>query len=141
MAAAVSADVYVAVHEANLPAGHLRVFVLGDAGDLEVLDRAIRSNAELALDEGSTDVLRRRLLLQLVPDVAFGQRWGSALVAAARAAGWMVEGATEAPLALLAGAGGRGVLLELSGEDLRDPRVAEGLAEMLRRTLPALDLR
>lgn len=133
-----AADVVVAVHAAELPQGTIRIYVLGEANDLAVLERAVRSNASLALSDASTDALRRQLLLRLVPDAALGQSWGLAFAGAARAAGWQSEGPIEAPLALLAGAGGRGLLLELSAEDLRDPRVAQGVADLLLRTLPSL---
>jgi hypothetical protein len=43
----------------------------------------------------------------------------------------VVDAPTGAPLAVLTGAAGRGLLIEMSAEDLRDPSAATTLARVL----------
>jgi len=131
MAQGVGADAFVSLHLGDLPPRAARVYLLDDAAGLDALDRAIRWNAESALARAETDAVRRAVLLRLVPDLAWGRAWAAALVGELGAAGWSVDAPVGAPLAVLAGAGGRGVLLELGAGDLRDPTAAASLARAL----------
>lgn len=128
---AVGADAFVSVHLGDLPRRQLRLYVLDDAGSLEALDRAIRWNAESATASAATDAVRRQVLLRYVPDLAFGRAWASEVARRLAADGWNVAPPVGAPLAVLAGAAGRGMLLELSADDLRDPTAAAQVAAAL----------
>ena len=134
----VGADAMVTVHRGDLPRRQARLYVLDDAEAADTLDRAIRWNAESALDRAGTDALRRSVLLRLVPDLAVGRDWGAELARALTAAGWAVDGPVGAPLAVLAGAAGRGLFLEMSADDLRDPGAVDELARALVSAWSAL---
>lgn len=127
----VGAAAFVSIYEADLPRRQVRVSALGDADSLLSLERAIRVNAEAALGAEETDALRRSLLLRLVPDLAFGRAWAEALAGPLSQAGWVVVGPQVAPLAPLVGAAGRGLMLEVSADDLADPTWAAFLANAL----------
>jgi len=127
----VGADAMVTVHLGDLPRRQVRLYVLDDTESAATLDRAIRWNAESALARDGTDALRRAVLLRLVADPGIGREWAAALSRALATAGWTVEGPVGAPLAVLAGAAGRGLFLEMSADDLRDPGAAEALARGL----------
>jgi N-acetylmuramoyl-L-alanine amidase len=134
-AAGAGADAFVSIHAAPLPVGQARAYVLDDAGAASTLEMAVRRNAEVALQSPQTDALRRALLVRLVPDLEAGRRIAEAVRRGLGDVGIVLGAPEGAPLAVLAGAGGRGVLLELSAEDLRDPSlpltVAAALAEAL----------
>jgi hypothetical protein len=127
----VGADAMVSVHLGDLPRRQVRLYVLDDAGAVDALDRAIRWNAESAVNRSTTDALRRTVLLRLVPDLAVARAWGAELQRTLSAAGWSVEGPVGAPLAVLAGAAGRGIFLEMSSDDLRDPAAVAEVARAL----------
>jgi N-acetylmuramoyl-L-alanine amidase len=130
-AAGVGADGFVSVHHGDLPRGRVRIYVLDDARGLDALDRAVRWNAEEAASRPSTDGIRRAVLLRLLPNLDIGRSWAEALAGRLTAAGWSVDAPTGAPLAVLTGAAGRGLLIEMSAEDLRDPSAATTLARLL----------
>ena len=134
-AAGAGADAFVSIHAAPLPRGEARAYVLDDAGAAAALDLAVRRNAEVAAQSPQTDALRRALLVRLAPDVEAGRRLADALRRGLGEVGIALGAPQGAPLAVLSGAGGRGVLLELSVADLRDPSlpltVAAALAEAL----------
>jgi N-acetylmuramoyl-L-alanine amidase len=134
----VGADAMVTVHLGDLPRRQVRLYVLDDADAADTLDRAIRWNAESALDRAGTDALRRTVLLRLVTDLTVGRDWGAELTRALAANGWTVEGPVGAPLAVLAGAAGRGLFLEMSADDLRDPSAVAELARSLVSAWSAL---
>ncbi len=126
------ARLFVTLQVADLPRGSLRVFHLGDAGDLSALEDAVRINAEAVLQRPETDGVRRRILLDLVVDLDRGARYAEALSSVLRdAGGFDVAGPRAAPVAVLTGAAGRGVLLEVGAADLRDPAFAPLLAAAL----------
>jgi N-acetylmuramoyl-L-alanine amidase len=137
-AAGVGADGFVSVHLGNLPRGRVRIYVLDDASAVEELDRAIRWNAETEVSRPDTDGLRRAVLLKLLPNLDVGRSWAEALAQRLTGAGWSVESPVGAPLAVLAGAAGRGLLLEVSSDDLRDPAAAATLAHALVEAWAAL---
>lgn len=133
LAVAADAELFVALRLADLPAGEVRVWVLGDAGDEAALEMALRRNAAAALEGGAVDDLRRELLLGLVPDLEVGRRAGRAVASALfQLGGYRAGGVEEAPLTDLEAAAGRGVLIELGRGDLRAPDLPEVLAAALR---------
>jgi N-acetylmuramoyl-L-alanine amidase len=126
------ARLFLTLQVADLPRGSLRVFHLGDAAELSALEDAVRINAEAVLERPETDGVRRRILLDLVVDLDRGARYAEALSSALRdAGGFDVAGPRAAPVAVLTGAAGRGVLLEVGAADLRDPAFAPLLAAAL----------
>jgi N-acetylmuramoyl-L-alanine amidase len=136
--AGVGADGFVSVHLGDLPRGRVRIYVLDDARGLDTLDRAVRWNAEEAASRPGTDGVRRAVLLRLLPNLDVGRSWAEALAGRLAAAGWSVDAPTGAPLAVLTGAAGRGLLIEMSAEDLRDPSAATALARALLDAWAAL---
>lgn len=133
---AARADLFVSLHVAALPSGEVRVWVLGDPVDPDVLQMAVRTNAATALAAGVEDEVRRSILLGLVPDIEAGRRYGRSLATALfQLGGYRAGGVGEAPLAVLEGAAGRGVLLEFSPDDLRDERLPDILAAAIESAL------
>lgn len=137
-AAGVGADGFVSVHLGDLPRGRARIYVLDDAVALDALDRAVRWNAETAISRPDTDGVRRAVLLQLLPNLDIGRTWAEALARRLTVLGWSVEAPVGVPLAVLSGAAGRGLLLEVSSDDLRDPSAASTLAHALVEAWAAL---
>ena len=131
-AAGVGADVFVSVHAADLPAGQFRVYFLGEAETEIGLEFAIRENAAREVAQTSTDEVRRQILLDLVPDLGTGRRYALALENELfQIGGYRTVDRVAAPLAVLTGAAGRGVMLEFAPEDLTSPALAEALAAAL----------
>lgn len=136
--AGMGADAFVSIHAAPLPPGRARIYVLDDADGALAYDAAVRANAETALASPETDALRRSLLLSLVPDLDVGRRMAAALTASLASAGVLLDPVQGAPLTVLAGAAGRGVLLEFSPEDLRDPALPLAVASALTAAVASL---
>lgn len=123
---------FLTVQQADLPRGSLRLYHLGDAADLNTLHDAVRINAEALLERPETDGARRAVLLDLVVDLGLGARYAEAMARELRqAGGYQVDAPRAAPVAVLTGAAGRGVLLEASADDLRDPGFAQLLAAVV----------
>jgi N-acetylmuramoyl-L-alanine amidase len=135
--AAAGADLFVALQLGALAPGEVRLWVLGEADDQAALDLAIRRNAADALRgaggaEEATDALRREVLLGLVPDLAVGRRAADALASALFQLGGFRAGSVgEAPLAVLAPAAGRGLLIEVAPDDLEGDALVDVLAAAL----------
>ena len=128
----IGSSLYLSLHAAALPSGQYNLYYLGDVQEGASLELALRENARAALAEGSTGALRRQLLLKLVPDAAQGERYARALSGElSRRAGLRAASQLPVPLAVLEGAAGRGLLLELSPEDLADESLPSTLAEAL----------
>jgi N-acetylmuramoyl-L-alanine amidase len=129
----IGADLFVSFGVAPLEPGQLNLYYLDDAATIESLGMAIRHNAQSAMTSEATDGLRRRLLLGLVPDLAFGE------VAARHLAntleGYQAATVAGAPLYVLGGAAGRGMMIELSREDLERQELADALAASLASLL------
>lgn len=148
VAAGVGADLFVSLHVAELPVGSFRVYYLDDAGDVRSLDMAIRENAAAALrSEASADAddataaMRRRLLLGLVTDLDVGRRMAEALAGRLfEQSGYRADQVTGAPLQVLGGAAGRGLLVEFAAADLTSDglpeRMANALLDVLRQFAP-----
>gem|GEM_PF-724669 len=131
-ASGTGARLFVTLQPAQLAPGTLRVYYLGDAADLRALEDAVRVNAEAVVQRPLTDAVRREILLDLVVDLSHGARYAAALVAALRdGGGYQVAPPIAAPVAVLTGAAGRGLLLEVSASDLSDPAFATHLASAL----------
>ena len=134
----IGVDGFVSIYAADLLPGKVRIYALGEAAGIETLARAIRFNALSALPEADTDSLRRSLLLRLVPDLRRGEMWAEGVAASLAGAGWSVEGPLLAPLAVLAGAAGRGLVLEMSFADLAAATTVEQVARALLLAWPPL---
>jgi N-acetylmuramoyl-L-alanine amidase len=132
LAAAAEAQLFVRVQAADLPTGEVRLWVLGEAGEDQALEMAVRRNAAEALDGEEVDALRRELLLGLVPDLEVGRRAARSIATALfQLGGYRAGEVGEAPLLALAPAAGRGVLIEIGRGDLAAPQLPEVLAEAL----------
>lgn len=126
----VGATLFISLHASDLPAGQFNVYYLGEAEANLVMALAIRDNAEAAV-QTTTDTLRRRILLGLVPDLAAGEQYARTLVTTMSQLAGYRGTATAAPLKVLEGAAGRGLLLELSSADLASSSLADTLATAL----------
>ncbi|MDR9391440.1 MAG: stalk domain-containing protein [Trueperaceae bacterium] len=143
--AAATSDVYLRLHAADVPAGEVRLWALGEVTDAAAVELAIRRNAARALEDagdddgdaaGRTDALRREILLGLVPDVELGQDAAERLADALfDAGGYRAGDVQRAPLASLAPAAGRGVLVEVAADALRDDAARTDLAAALATAL------
>lgn len=130
------ADLFVSLHAANLPAGQFNLYFLGDAEDIVNLRATIRQNAEAEAASPTTDETRRRILLGLVPDLPLGESLARDLSRElSRSAGLSPALLAPAPLFVLGGAAGRGLLLEFSAEDLTSPELPEALSAAIRTLL------
>ena len=135
--AGIGADLFVSLHAADLQDGTFNAYYLGEAADVDSLAMAIRRNAAgAAADE--IDRLRRELLLGLVPDLAAGREYAEGIGARLFTLGDYRAGeVAAAPLQVLGGAAGRGVLLEFSPADLASDALpsylAEAVADLLAR--------
>ncbi len=134
--AGIGAALFISLHAENLPRGQFNLYYLGDAEKLESLNLALRQNAETEVSSSQTDSLRRRILLQLVPNVELGKRLARNFEKAfIDRGGYRLAQLESLPLFVLSGAAGRGLLLEFSHQDLLVP---ESLAETLADTLISL---
>lgn len=132
----IGTDLFVSLHAADLALGEFRVYYLGDASNVTSLDMAIRENAAAELRSPAVDELRRRILLGLVTDLDVGRRAAEGLAGRLfTVAGYRADAVAGAPLQVLGGAAGRGVLLEFSAPDLASDGLPDRLAEALAQLL------
>ncbi len=141
--AAIGADLFLSLHGAPLAAGTLNLYYLGDASHLDSLSMAVRQNAATALrnsnssDDSRTAALRRRILLGLIPDITRGSVLARDLSAElGQNAGLRAAERAALPLYVLGGAAGRGLMLELSPDDLVRPDLADTLAAAINQLVP-----
>src|SRR5690606_21601707 len=136
----VGADLFVSLHMGDVAPGEFNAYYLADAGDVASLQMAIRTNAADAADQ-ETDRLRRELLLGLVPDLSFGRELAEGMTGKLFALG-SYRGAvvTGAPLQVLGGAAGRGVLFEFAAADMATADLAERLAQAIVEQLESVYL-
>ncbi len=128
----IGADLFISIHAAALLPGQINIYYLGEAEQFEGLMMAIRANAETAAETLSTDSIRRRILLDLVPNLELGRTFANRLSSElAQAAGYNTVKNEAAPLSVLSGAAGRGLLLELSPEDLASAELPTTLAAII----------
>src|SRR5690606_5091349 len=114
----IGADLFVSLHAADLALGEFRVYYLGDAANVTSLEMAVRENAANELRTAAVDELRRRILLGLITDLDVGRRAAEGLAGRLfTVAGYRADAVQGAPLQVLGGAAGRGVLLEFSAPD------------------------
>ncbi len=133
--AGIGSSLFLSIHAGSLQSGQYNLYYLGDLSASTGLTLALRENAASAVAE-ATDALRRRLLLNLVPDLGLGQSYARALSSQlSQQAGLRAEAVAPAPLAVLEGAAGRGLLLELSPGDLGSETLPEALAAALAALL------
>lgn len=131
-AAGVGVDLFVSIHGADLPPGQFRIYYLGEAGTTAEMEFAIRENAAAEVGNAATDGVRRRILLELVPDLETGRRYAEALGNVLFQLGGYRSAETKAaPLAVLTGAAGRGLVIELSPSDLASTTLPDLLAAAL----------
>lgn len=132
--AGIGTDLFLSLHAAPIAPGTYNAYYLGDADDVDSLEMAIRENAATstagAPDSSGTDRLRRELLLRLVPDLDAGRAYAEGLGARLFTLGdFRAAQVASAPLQVLGGAAGRGVLMEFAPEDLGSGELATLLAE------------
>ena len=94
------------------------------------LSSPLRREAAAATASGDpgTDPVERALLRRLAPDPAAGERYARA-VSGALSGTLTAQTLESAPLFVLGGAAGRGVLLELSPQDLASESLPAALAD------------
>jgi N-acetylmuramoyl-L-alanine amidase len=128
-------DMLLSLHAADLVPGSVNVFYLGDAETIQGLDYALFENAE-QVQRLDTDAVRRQVLLNLIPDVTLGERYARSLSRVlAQNYGVRTNALEPVPLTVLAGAAGRGVLLEASANDLQSVAFADNLAASLEQII------
>jgi N-acetylmuramoyl-L-alanine amidase len=112
----IGSSLYLSIHASNtLGSAQVNIFYLSEATDAATLELAIRENAKAALDQPGTEVMRRRLLLNLVPDMARGEVYANGIARElSQLGGYTVNTLAGLPLKVLEGAAGRGVLIEFS---------------------------
>ena len=134
-AAGIGADLFVSVHAADLPSGDFNAYYLDDADDVASLEMAIRNNAAQAAAT-TTDRLRRELLLGLVPDLDRGRLLVDGLSGRLFTLGsFRANVVAGAPLQVLGGAAGRGIMLEFAASDLVGDQLAQVLAQAIAELL------
>ena len=132
----VGADLFVSIHGTVLPAGQFHAYYLSDASGVSSLDAAIRKNAQSAVQSQDVNALRRKILLGLVPQLDVGRSFAEGLgTQLFQNGGYRSSETTGAPLYVLGGAAGRGVLLEFSPQDLASSALATDLASALATLL------
>ncbi len=132
----VGADLFVSVHAAVLPAGQFHAYYLSDASGVSSLDAAVRKNAQSAVQSQDVNALRRKILLGLVPQLDVGRSFAEGLgTQLFRNGGYRSSDTGGAPLYVLGGAAGRGILLEFSPQDLASSGLAADLASALTTLL------
>jgi N-acetylmuramoyl-L-alanine amidase len=132
----IGSSLYLSIHAADLGPGQINIFYLSEATDAATLELAIRENAKAALNQQGTEVMRRRLLLNLVPDMARGEVYANGLARElSQLGGYTVNTLAGLPLKVLEGAAGRGVLIEFNAGNLSDPQLATNLAAAIRSVL------
>ncbi len=126
-----AAPFLLALRQAPLAPGRFNVYYLPQ--DAPALSAPVRrAPVEAALSEGA-----RAQLARLTPDVAFGERLARGLATGLAARTPLsLESLLAVPLETLGGAAGRGVMLELSANDLNRPNLAASLASLLGSLLP-----
>lgn len=131
----IGTDLFVSIHAAELPRGQYNIYFLEETDALRRLIPAVQEDVDRVTSELDLDGVRRRVLLELTPNLELGPRYAQALADTLfRSSGYRASPPRATPLIILAGAGGRGLLLEFSPEDL----LSEGLPGALAAALATL---
>jgi len=126
------ANLFVSIHAGDHPRGQYSIFYLEEAEGIEGLDYAVRENAGQDVSETATNELRRKVLLNVIPNLDMGRRFAFALNDIMfQKSGYVSNTPRAAPLTVLAGAGGRGLLLEFGPQDLTSTSLVDALASAL----------
>ncbi|MEJ2667143.1 MAG: N-acetylmuramoyl-L-alanine amidase [Deinococcales bacterium] len=134
----IGADLFVSIHGAVLPPGQFNAYYLSDASSVDSLTMAIRQNAQSAVQSQDVSALRRRILLGLVPQIDVGRSFADGLgTQLFQNGGYRAAVTAGAPLYVLGGAAGRGVLLEFSPQDLASDTLPAALAGALANLVGA----
>ena len=131
MAAGIGAPLFVSLANAPLDAGQFGLYYL--AGDAASLNAVIRQNAAETRVGADEPTLPQRVLQSLTPDLSQGEVYAQRVSERLEAEGWQAVSVEGAPLYLLSGAAGRGVLLELNPTNLTSTSelLSEPLADAL----------
>ena len=133
-AAGTGADLFVSLHAAPLPAGRFNLYFLGaedvanGVGNLSSPLRREAAAAANASGDPGTNPVERELLRRLAPDPAAGERYARA-VSGVLGGTLTPQTVKSEPLFVLGGAAGRGLLLELSPQDLVSESLPAALAD------------
>ncbi len=128
----IGTDLLVSIHAAELPRGQYNIYFLEETDALKRLIPAVPEDVDRVTPEFDLDGVRRRILLELIPNPELGPRYAQALADTLfQSSGYRASPPRAAPLIVLAGAGGRGLLLEFSPEDLFSERLPGALAAAL----------
>ncbi|HKI56133.1 MAG TPA: N-acetylmuramoyl-L-alanine amidase [Trueperaceae bacterium] len=132
----IGADLFVSIHGSVLPPGQFNAYYLSDASSVGSLSMAIRQNAQSAVQGQDVSALRRKILLGLVPQLDVGRSFADGLgTQLFQNGGYRASDTGGAPLYVLGGAAGRGVMLEFSPQDLASDTLAAALAGALANLL------
>ena len=134
----VGVPLFISLHAEQLSPGEFKVYYLGEASNLDSLNLTLRRNAETELNSGTTDGLRRRILLNLLPDIAQAETLARSLGQQLERNHYRLISIEAVPLYVLGGAAGRGLLLEFSQHDLAESQnlanvLADSLIQLLQR--------
>ena len=129
MAAGIGAPLFVSVRAAPLEVGQFGMYYL--AGDVASLDAVIRRNAAEVSADTANPSSSQRILQRLTPDLTRGETYAQRLSERLEAEGWQALSVEGAPLYLLSGAAGRGLMLELNPADLTSDALTVPLADAL----------
>ena len=126
------ANLFVSVHAADYPRGQYSIFYLEEAEGIDGLDYAVRENAGQEMSDLGTNQIRRQILLELIPNLDMGRRFAFALNDIMfQESGYVANTPRAAPIAVLAGAAGRGLLLEFGPQDLTSTSLIDAVASAL----------
>lgn len=141
--AAISASLFISLHAAKLNPGQIKLYYLGEADDQNDLTLALRENAAALAETSSaerTDRLRQRILLEFLPNLDFGEAAARRISSALIQSGPYNPQVSAAPLYVLSGAAGRGLMLELSPTNLASEVLPEVLAQSVASFLQAMGI-
>ncbi|MCY4353652.1 MAG: N-acetylmuramoyl-L-alanine amidase [Truepera sp.] len=128
----IGADLFVSIHAAEIPRGQYNIYFLEETDAFKRPIPAIQENVDRVtpgLDPGS---VRHRILLGLTSNLELGRRYAQALADTLfQSSGYRASPPRAAPLIILAGAGGKGLLLEFNPEDLFSEHLPGALAAAL----------
>lgn len=143
--AGVGAAAFISLNQTDIPSGTYNLYYLGEAESLETLNLAVRRNAERELsnssstasssssttEEAETAALRRKVLLNLSSGVDEAETLAQSLSRTLSTNGYQLRNIQSAPLYILGGAVGKGVVVEVSSQDINNPKLRSALLESI----------